>query len=114
MPTLVTRATQERLRPPVGFIAKKVKRCPVVIFCTIGTANFALVPWPSRLNLPRFNTGCQDTPPRDEVRRSIPTVAHVEILDRTALVLTLCDLPCLIPAAIWTWVVRPLKRLFDH
>jgi len=114
VPTLVARRAQERLRPTVGFVSEKMKRCPVVIFGAIGAANLAFVPWSSRLNFPRLNTGSQDKLLGNEVRGSMPTVAHIEVLDRTALVLALYDLPCLIPAALWAWVVRPLKGLCDH
>ncbi len=114
VPPLVARRTQERLRPAVSLVAKKMKRRPVMIFGAIGAAHLALVPWPSRLNFPRFNTSGQDNLLGDEVRGAMPTVAHVEVLDRTALVLALYDLPRLIPAALWARVVGPFKGLCNH
>lgn len=114
VPALVARGAQERLRPTVSLVAEKMKRCPVMIFCAIGAAHLALVPWPARLNFPRLNTGSQDNLLGNEVRGAVPTVAHVEILDRTALVLALYDLPRLIPAALRARVVGPFKGLCNH
>ena len=83
----------------------------MMVFGAIGAANLALVPGPTWFNFPRHNTGSQDNLLGNEVRSSVPTVAHVEVLDRTALVLALYDLPRLMPAALWARVVWPFKGL---
>lgn len=114
VPTLVARTTQERLRPVVALIAKKMKWRPVVIFGAVGAAHLALVTRPSRLNFPRFYTSGQDNLLGNEVRGAIPAAAHIEVLDRTALVLALYDLPRLMPTALWARVVGPFKRLCNH
>jgi hypothetical protein len=114
VPTLVARRTQERLWPAVSLVAENVKRRPMMVFGAIGAAHLALVPGPSRLNFPRHNTGSQDNFLGDEVRGSVPTVAHVEVLDRAALVFALYDLPRLMPSALWARVVRPFKGLCNH
>lgn len=114
VPTFVARRTQERLRPAVCFISEQVKRCPMMVFGAIGAAHLALVPWPSRLNFPCFNACSQDNLLWNEVRSAVPTVAHVEILDRAALVFALYDLPRLIPPALWARVVWPFKGLCNY
>jgi hypothetical protein len=86
----------------------------MMVFGAIGAANLALVPWPSRLNFPRHNTSSQDNLLGNEVRGSVPTVAHIEVLDRTALVLALYDLPRLMPPALWARVLWPFKGLCNH
>ena len=114
VPPLVTSWTKERLRPTVCFVSKQMPRRPVMVFGATGAAYLALVSWPARLNLSRFNAGSQDNLLGDEVRGAMPTVAHVEVLNRPALVLALYDLPRLIPAALWAWVVWPFKGLCNH
>jgi hypothetical protein len=91
-----------------------MKRSPVVILGAIGATYLALVPRPSRLNLPSLNASGQDNLLGYEVRGAIPTVAHIEVLDRAALVLALYDLPCFIPATLWARVVWPFKGLCNH
>jgi hypothetical protein len=114
VPTLVARRTQKRLWPAVSLVAENMKGCPMVVFGAIGAAHLALVPRPSRLNFPRHNTGSQDNLLGNEVRGSVPTVAHIEVLDRAALVLALYDFPRLMPSALWAWVVWPFKGLCNH
>jgi hypothetical protein len=82
-----------------------------MIFGAIGAAHFALVPWPSRLNFSHLNTGSQNNLLRDEVRGAMPAVAHVEVLDRAALVFALYDLPRFIPPALRARIVWPFKGL---
>lgn len=85
-----------------------------MVFSTVGTADFALVPWSARLNLPRFNTGSQHNLLGNEMRGPVPTVAHVEVLDRATLILAPYDLPRLIPATLWARVIRPFEGLCNH
>lgn len=114
MPTFMTGWAQERLGPTVGLIAKDVKRSPVMVFGAIGAAHLTLVSWPSWFNFTRHNASSQDNLLGDEVRGAMPTVAHVEVLNRTALVFALNNLPRLIPAALGAWVVWPFKGFCNH
>ncbi len=109
VPLFVTGRTQKRLRPTVCIVAKDMKWCPVVVFGAIGATYLAFVSWMTRLNFPNLNACRQDNFLWNEVRGAVPTVAHIEVLDRPALVFALNNLPCLIPAAFWAWVVRPFK-----
>ena len=85
-----------------------------MVFGAIGVAHLALVPRSSRFNFTRHNASSQDNFLGNEVRGAVSTVAHVEVLDRTALVFALNNLPRLIPAALWAWVVWPLKGFCSH
>ncbi len=51
MPPFMTSRTKKGLRPAIGLISKEVPRRPMMVFCAIGAAYFALVAWVARLNL---------------------------------------------------------------
>jgi hypothetical protein len=114
VPTLVARWAQKRLWPLVTLIAKKVKRRPVVIFGAVGAAYLAFWPWLSRLNFAHFNSCSLHNLFRYVVHGAMPAVAHVEVLNRPALILALYNFPRLIPAALWARVVWPFKGLCNH
>ena len=114
VPALVARRTQKRLRPTIGFIAEDVPWRPMMVFGAIGAAHPALVarmPW---FHFTRLNTGSQDNLLWNVVCGAVSAVARVEVLNRTALVFALYNLPRLIPSALRAWVVWPFKGLCSH
>lgn len=57
MPVLVTRRAQERLWPTLSLVAKDMKWCPVMVFCTFSTTNLANKRELKRIKLFDFDVG---------------------------------------------------------
>jgi len=112
VPPRMTGLTQKRLRPPVGFLSEQMKWRPVVSLGAVRTTHLALVSRPARFDFARNDTGRLNCCLGYEVRRSIPAVAHEEVLDGTPLIPALHNLPRLVPLALWAWIVRPRKGSF--
>lgn len=114
MPAFMAWRTQERLWPTIGFVSEEMKWSPVMAFCAIGAAHFALMLRMFWLYLTWIKIGSDDNLFRNEVGSSMPTITHEKVLNRATLVFALNYLPCFSPATLWAWIVRPLKGFFRH